>query len=78
MSNKWPTDAPKQGVLKAMNRLGFEVVRIGNHISLLRNNPDGSKTSMTIPNHNEIKGSTLRRICSLAQISRDEFLDAYN
>jgi len=60
-----------------MNKLGFEVVRIGNHISLLRNNSDGSKTTMTIPNHNKIKGSTLRRICSLAQISRDEFLDAY-
>jgi predicted RNA binding protein YcfA (HicA-like mRNA interferase family) len=64
--------------LKALAQLGFAVVREAEHIALRRDNPDGSSTPMTIPNHRTIKGSTLRRICTQAGIDRDAFLDAYD
>lgn len=44
---------------------------------MVRENPDGTRTPLTLPNHKKIKGSTLRTICSQAGISRDEFLNAH-
>jgi len=45
---------------------------------MARDNPDGTKTPLTMPNHSQIKASTLRTICTQAGISRDEFLQAYD
>ncbi len=73
----FPTDAPLRKVLKALETLGFAVVREGNHIAMLRQNPDGTRTPLTMPNHPRIKGSTLRTILTQAGISRAEFLRAY-
>ncbi|MHB0876803.1 MAG: type II toxin-antitoxin system HicA family toxin [Anaerolineae bacterium] len=74
---RFPHDAPRERVLKALAALGFRVVRDGNHIALTRDNPDGSRIPMTLPNHRTIKASTLRTVLSQAGISRDEFLEAY-
>jgi predicted RNA binding protein YcfA (HicA-like mRNA interferase family) len=74
---RFPVDAPRDRVLRALQELGFQSIREGNHISMIRNNADGTSTPLTLPNHRTIKGSTLRRICTQAGISREEFLDAY-
>ncbi len=74
---KFPVDAPIRKVIKALERLGFSVVREGNHIAMVRENPDGTRTPLTMPNHSRIKGSTLRTILTQAGIARDEFLSAY-
>ena len=75
--SKFPVDAPIRKVVKTLERLGFELIREGNHIAMLKENPDGTRTPLTMPNHPKIKRSTLRTILTQARIPRDEFLDAY-
>ena len=74
---KFPRDAPKRKVVKTFEKLGFKIVKVGNHVSMIRENPNGSKTSLTMPNHERIKGSTLRVICRQTGIPREEFLKIY-
>ena len=76
--SKFPIDAPKGDVIRTLETLGFRMVREKEHISMERENPDGSKTPLTIPNHSKIKASTLRTICTQAGIPREEFIKAYN
>jgi predicted RNA binding protein YcfA (HicA-like mRNA interferase family) len=75
---KFPTDAPIGKVLRALENLGFAIVRQQEHISMVRQNGDGSLTPLTLPNHRSIKSTTLRSICTQSGISRDEFLAAYD
>jgi predicted RNA binding protein YcfA (HicA-like mRNA interferase family) len=74
---KFPVDAQKKRVVKALNLLGFEIVREKEHISMVRENEDGTLTPLTMPNHPQIKGSTLRSICTQAGIARKDFLKAF-
>ena len=53
--SKFPVDAPIREVVKALERLGFELVREGNHIAMVRENPDGTRTPLTMPNQRTIK-----------------------
>jgi len=75
--SKFPVDAPKRKVIKALEVMGFRLIREREHIAMERNNPDGTTTPLTIPNHPTIKSSTLRTICTQAGIPRDDFLAAY-
>ena len=74
---RFPTDAPLERVIKAFERLGFRLVRQGNHLAMVREEPDGTRTPLTIPAHRRLKRSTLRLILTQAAIPRDAFMKAY-
>lgn len=75
---RFPVDVPIREAMKALEQLGFYLVREGNHIAMIRNNPDGTRTPLTMPNHPVIKSSTLRTILTQSGITRDEFLKVLN
>jgi len=75
---RFPVDVPRRRVIRAFELLGFRIVREGQHISMVRENPDGTRTPLTMPNHLRIKSATLRTICTQASISRVDFLQAYD
>lgn len=77
MPERFPHDALLADVLDALERLGFRLVREGNHVAMLRENPDGTRTPLTLPNHRTIKAPTLRTILRQSGIDRDAFLKAY-
>ena len=72
---KFPNDLEKKHVIMIFERLGFKIVRIGNHISMLYEDQTGKKIPLTLPNHKKIKSSTLRSAVTQAGISREEFLE---
>ena len=77
-SGKFPVDAPKRRVVKTLMKLGFQIIREKEHISMIRVDIDGTKTPLTLPNHQIINGAILRLICTQAGIGREEFIAEYN
>ena len=75
--SKFPVDAQQRRVVRALQALGFEMVRDREHIAMIRENADGTRTPLTLPNHPTLKSSTLRAICTQAGIPRDEFIRAF-
>ncbi|WP_148096709.1 type II toxin-antitoxin system HicA family toxin, partial [Aphanothece sacrum] len=65
-------------VIKAFELLGFQMIREREHIVMTRDNGDGSKTPLVMPNQTQIKSGTLRAICTQIGLSREEFLRAYD
>jgi len=45
----FPKDAPKARVVRTLERLGFRVVRQHEHIAMVRDNADGTRTPLTLP-----------------------------
>ncbi|MCH7494158.1 type II toxin-antitoxin system HicA family toxin [bacterium] len=76
MIDRFPRDAPKARVPRAFGRLGFTLVREGNHLSLRGTRPDGLSVALTLPNHRNIKGATLRAACTQCGIDRQAFTAA--
>jgi predicted RNA binding protein YcfA (HicA-like mRNA interferase family) len=74
---KFPAHAPLRKVINTLEQFGFRLVQEGKHIAMLRENPDGTRTPLTIPNHQVLKKSTLRTILTQSKISRDGFLKIY-
>jgi hypothetical protein len=62
---------------QTLKQLGFEMVREREHIAMVRENPDGTRTALTMPNHSKLKSSPLRTICTQANINRKDFLKIY-
>lgn len=64
-----------QEVIKIFLFFDFVVIaQKGSHIKLVRNQPDGTKQTLTIPNHPELDRGTLKAIYrqSLRYISEDK------
>ena len=64
-------------MVRALEALGFRIVREPEYIAMVRENADVTRTPLTMPNPSQLKGSTLRAICTQAGISRDDFLKVY-
>ncbi len=75
---KFPVDPSKARVIRTLRSLGFQLVNEREHIAMLRQNADGTRTPLTMPNHPKIKGSTLRLILRQSNISREDFLAAFD
>lgn len=59
-------------VVKALSKIGFEVVRQrGSHIIMVRSDPP---SRVVVPRHEEIGFKLLGAIIEEAKLSRDEFL----
>ena len=59
-------------VIKALERMGFEIVRqSGSHIHLWN---DERRILVTVPNHKELAKGTLNGIIKQSKMDRDDFL----
>ena len=59
--------------VKALEQIGFVVARQrGSHIILVREEP---KTTVSVPNHDELDRGTLRAIVRQVDLSVDKFIE---
>jgi predicted RNA binding protein YcfA (HicA-like mRNA interferase family) len=59
--------------VSAFERLGWTVVRSGNHIIMAR---PGATAVLSIPSHREVSTGTLRKLIRAAGVTVDEFVEA--
>ena len=59
-------------VVRAFERLGWVVVRTGNHTIMVR---DGAAVSLSVPTHKQVARGTLRSLIRMAGITVDEFVN---
>lgn len=78
MTSSIPESAPKDKVIRALENLGYRLVRQGTHISMSCFTSNGMQLPLTIPDIPDFKASTLRMILSRAGISKQDFLKAFN
>jgi len=67
---KVPHDVPLHKVLKMFKRFGFEIIRETPHIVMRNKNG----LSISIPNHKQLKSTTLRKIIGEAGLDRERAL----
>jgi predicted RNA binding protein YcfA (HicA-like mRNA interferase family) len=57
-------------VVRAFEKLGWQVAREGNHIILVR---EGARASLSVPNHKQIARGTLRSLIRAAGLTVEDF-----
>lgn len=73
---KVPRDADPRRVLRALRRLGFEVVSVeGGHYKLRR--PNDPSLSLIVPFHGKMKTGTLASILREGRIRLETFLEVF-
>lgn len=66
---KLPRDKSYTDVIKALRKIGSEIVKTGPHYILVRNGRE-----ICVPAHKELKPGTLKSIIRQAGLSTEEFL----
>jgi predicted RNA binding protein YcfA (HicA-like mRNA interferase family) len=68
---KLPRDISGAETVKALRRLGFEIVRQeGSHIRMSKHN-----IRVTVPNHRQLVPKTLQSILHQAEVTLEEFME---
>lgn len=65
-----PTDLSAERVVRALKKAGFEIIRQGKHISMVKRD-----VIVIIPRHKRIKRETLREIIKDSELTIEEFKD---
>jgi hypothetical protein len=73
----FPTDVPRERLIRTLDSLRFRTVRTGRHIALLRIKTDGTTTPITIPNQDRIKASALGVLCANTGIPSNVFVEMF-
>ena len=74
---KFPNEVKRTKLIKILMSFGFKQIRHGRHLQMKKIVKDGENIPLTIPNKKKLSVHSVRRIIFQANISREEFLEAY-